>query len=269
MSSSEKPWLRSVISAVIVIAERCSCSSCLRTIGSRTWCSSSTSLSPRITCAGSRQVVHRHRVQPSLGGQLAVDPDRARGGAARRRCRQPAPTRSSPQLRQSPAWTPRLLSCRNARSSRRMTPACPQDHANRTSYPDRPGQAVKLPSTRSSASRQAGAGPVESRTTSWVGSTRVGPLGLPVRQLLHQHLDGAGAGVLGALGERGQGRVAEVGAEDVVEADDADVVGDAARARRAGASRRWRACRCGRRPRWRPAPTAASAAAGPPPSVGM
>ena len=52
VSSSENPWLRSVISAVMVIAERCSCSSCLRTIGSRTWCSRSTSLSPRITCAG-------------------------------------------------------------------------------------------------------------------------------------------------------------------------------------------------------------------------
>ena len=61
-----------------------------------------------------------------------------------------------------------------------------------------------------------------------------------------QRLDRAGAGVLGALGQRGQRRVAEVGAEDVVEADHADVVGDPTRrARRAGASRRSRACRCG------------------------
>ena len=70
-----------------------------------------------------------------------------------------------------------------------------------------------------------GAIPVDARTTSSVGSTR-GLVGLAAGDLADQGLDGLHAGVGRALGEGGEGRVAEVGAEDVVEADDADVVGD-------------------------------------------
>ena len=66
------------------------------------------------------------------------------------------------------------------------------------------------------------------------------------------------------------GRAAEVGAEDVVEADHADVAGHRRRrARPAAASRRSRACRCGATTAVAPEASTASAAAGPPPSVGV
>ena len=71
----------------------------------------------------------------------------------------------------------------------------------------------------------AGTPPLEARTTRWVGSTRAGVSWTPQRRLVRQRLDGPRAGLLGPLGERGQRRVAEVGAEDVVEADHADVAG--------------------------------------------